>query len=67
LSGTVRLTCPSLILVVFVAISFFTVEKVGRRRLLLIGGVLMIACLMIGMGTIKTQTSATGGVVIAFR
>jgi hypothetical protein len=42
---------------------------VGRRRLLLIGGVLMIACLLIvgGMGTIKNQTSATGGVIIAFR
>ncbi|RSH84102.1 hypothetical protein EHS25_005347 [Saitozyma podzolica] len=61
--GTVAV---NLILVVFVAISFFTVEKVGRRRLLLIGGVLMIACLMIvgGMGTIKTQTSATGGLCL---
>ena len=57
-----------LILLIFVGISFYVVEKIGRRPLLLGGGVGMIGCLLIvgGMGSIKSQTTTTGNVLIAF-
>lgn len=58
-----------MILLFFVGVSFFFVERFGRRRLLLIGGVVMLICLLIvgGMGTISNVTPVTGGVIIAFR
>jgi hypothetical protein len=52
----------------FVAISFFTTEKVGRRPLLVWGGCIMVPLLFVVGGILKlprTTAAGTGMITVA--
>jgi len=52
----------------FVAISFFTTEKVGRRPLLVWGGCIMVPLLFVVGGILKlprTTVAGTGMITVA--
>ena len=55
------------VLVAFVLLSFFTLDKFGRRPLLIYCGALMIPCLFIAGGIWKaSHTSGSGAAGVAF-
>lgn len=56
-----------MILLTFIVVSFYTVERVGRRPSLLVGGLIMAICtLSIGIvGTINVEKNGTALVSLA--
>ena len=69
LSDLIRLLIYSAVQTSFVAISFFTTEKVGRRPLLVWGGCVMVPLLFVVGGILKlprTTAAGTGMITVAY-